>query len=171
MNTIFNKQCVLAALLLTATGVMTGCGGDDPAPTPTESHNTQSSDKNQQEQPISPEVKVIDPSAIEEDTERGVLSVSVDVQAGGSALMTVTKGSVQFLISGSYDSETRGYIFNLSHLEMGENYQYVISVYDKDHQKVMESKSRSITIPESVVIDADGSGGGSDGTRGGGFFG
>jgi len=157
-------------LLLTATGVMTGCGGDDPAPTPTESHNTQSSDKNQQEQPISPEVKVIDPSAIEEDVNKGVLAVSVDEQQGGSAVMTVTAGSSQFRIVGSYDSEARGYVFNLSNLEMGETYQYVISVYDKDNQKVMESKSRSITIPESAVIDGDGSGGGSDGTRGGGFF-
>lgn len=175
MNKILNMRIVWIAVLCVVMGLMTGCGGEDPVPaptpTPTEPQNTPSpnNNDNQQEQPVIPEVEVIEPSAIKEDVNNGVLSVSVDEQPEGSAVMTVTKGSSKFRIVGSYDSEARGYVFNLSNLEMGETYQYVISVYDKDNQKVLESKSRSITIPESAVIDGDGSGGGSDGTRGGAF--
>lgn len=171
------SQFVWIATLCVALGLMTGCGGEDPVPaptpTPTEPQNTPSpnNNDNQQEQPVIPEVEVIEPSAIKEDVNKGVLSVSVDEQSEGSAVMTVTKDSSKFRIVGSYDSEARGYVFNLSNLEMGETYLYVISVYDKDNQKVMESRSRSIIIPESAVIDGDGSEGGSDGTRGGGFFG
>lgn len=159
---------VWMATLCVVMGMMTGCGGEDPVPAPAPISNN---NNNQPEQPVSPKVQVIETSAIEENVNKGVLAVSVDEQQGGSAVMTVTMGSSQFRIVGSYDSEARGYIFNLSNLETGETYQYVISVYDKDNQKVMESKSRSISIPESAVIDGDGSEGGSDGTRGGGFFG
>jgi len=167
MNKIMKSQFVWIATLCVALGLMTGCGDEDPVPAPA---TTPINNDNQQEQPVSPEVQVIETSAIEEDVNKGVLAVSVDEQQGGSAVMTVTMGSSQFRIVGSYDSEARGYIFNLSNLEMGETYQYVISVYDKDSQKVMESRSRSIIIPESAVIDEGGSDGGSDGTRGGGFF-
>ena len=159
---------VWMATLCVVMGMMTGCGGEAPVPAP---DPTPIINNNQQEQPKPSELKVIEPSAIKEDTDEGVISVSLDEQQGGSAVMTVTRGSSQFRIVGSYDSEARRYIFNLSNLEMGETYQYVISVYDKNHQKVMESRSRSIIIPESAVIDGDGSEGGSDGTRGGGFFG
>ena len=174
MNKILNMRFAWIATLCVVMGMMTGCGGEDPASAPAPapiSNNNNNSNNNQSEQPVSPEVQVIETSAIEEDVNKGVLAVSVDEQQGGSAVMTVTAGSSQFRIVGSYDSEARGYIFNLSNLEMGETYQYVISVYDKDSQKVMESEQKSVTIPESVEIDESGSGGGSDGTRGGGFFG
>jgi hypothetical protein len=168
MNKILNIRFFGMAALCVVMGLMTGCGGEDPVPAPAPDPTPINND-NQQEQPVISNVKVIEPSAIKEDVNNGVLSVSVDEQPEGSAVMTVTKDSSKFRIVGSYDSEARGYVFNLSNLEMGETYQYVISVYDKDNQKVLESKSRSISIPESAVIDGDGSGGGSDGTRGGAF--
>jgi len=178
MNTIFNKNCLLAALLLAATGVITGCGDDDPVPAPNQTQtennpntNTNPGDNPNPTQPQTPEVEEIVPSAIEENAEEGTVSLRMAEQPGGRAVLTATametKAASQITIVGTYDSETGCYTFDLSVLDGGVTYQYVISVYDKDGKKVMESKQKTITLPESAEIDDDGSDGGSDGTRGG----
>lgn len=178
MNTIFNRHCILAALLLAATGVMTGCGDDDPVPAPDQTQtennpntNTNPGDNPNPTQPQTPEVEEIAPSAIEENAEEGTVSLRMAEQPGGRAVLTATavetKAASQITIVGTYNSETGCYTFDLSVLDGGVTYRYVISVYDKDGQKVMESKEKSVAIEESAEIDDDGSDGGSDGTRGG----
>lgn len=175
MNTIFNKQYLLATIFFVAMGMMTGCGDDEPVPAPKQTQNEKnpSEDNNgqQPEQPQTPEMKEIESSAIEENAEEGEISVKMAEQPGGRAVMTVTKAetkvSSQIFITGTYDNETGCYVFDLSNLEADETYQYIISVYNKEGQKVMESKSKSVTIPESADIDKDGSDGGADGMKGG----
>lgn len=169
MNTIFNKQYILAALLLTATGMMTGCGDDDAVPAP--EHTQTNPSITPGGTPAAPDVEEIAPSAIEENAEEGQVAVRIAEQPGGRAVLTATvsetRAASQITIIGTYDSETGCYTFDLTVLDGGVTYQYVISVYDKDGKKVMESKRKSVSIPESADIDTDGSGGGSDGTRGG----
>lgn len=174
MNTIFNKQYILAALLLTATGMMTGCGDDDPVPAPDHTQTNPSfipDGSDTPDAPQLPDVEEIAPSAIEEHAEEGKVIVRLAEQPGGRAVLTATvsetRAASQITIIGTYDSETGCYTFDLTVLDGGVTYQYVISVYDKDGKKVMESKPKSVDIQESADIDADGSGGGSDGTRGG----
>jgi len=168
MKLILNMRFVWIAILGVVTGLMTGCGDDDPVPAPDQ---TQTVDNPNPEQPLMPDVEEIAPSSIEENAEERTVSLKMAEQPGGRAVLTATavetKAASQITIVGTYDSKTEGYTFDLSRLDGGTTYQYVISVYDKDGQKVMESKSRSITITESVVIDENGSDGGSDGTRGG----
>ena len=170
MNTIFNKQYILAALLLTATGMMTGCGDDDAVPAP--EHTQTNPSITPGGTPAAPDVKEIAPSAIEEDAEEGRVAVRIAEQPGGRAELRATAsetGAVAqpIVIAGTYDSETGCYTFDLTVLDGGVTYQCVISVYDKDGKKVMESKPKSVDIQESADIDTDGSEGGSDGTRGG----
>lgn len=178
MNTIFNRHCILAALLLAATGVMTGCGDDDPVPAPNQTQtennpntNTNPGDNPNPTQPQTPEVEEIAPSAIEENAEEGEVSVKMAEQSGGRAVLTATvaetKAANQVVIPGIYDNENGCYTFDLSVLDSDATYSYIISVYDKDGKKVMESKQKTITLPESAEIDESGSGGGADGTRGG----
>lgn len=178
MNTIFNRYCILAALLLAATGVMTGCGDDDPVPAPEQTQNSSTPNSNTNPgsnpnpaQPQTPEVEEIASSAIEVNAEEGTVSLRMAEQPGGRAVLTATametKAALQITIVATYNSETGCYTFDLSVLDGGVTYQYVISVYDKDGKKVMESKQKTITLPESAEIDDDGSDGGSDGTRGG----
>lgn len=174
MNTTFMKQYFLATFLFMSMGMLTGCGGDDsiPAPEQTQKDNNTSSNgnNNQQEQPQGPELKIIEPSVIAENAEEGEVSVKMAEQSGGRAVLTATvaetKAATQIVIVGIYDSENGCYTFDLSVLDSDATYSYVISVYDKDGKKVMESKQKTITLPESAVIDERGSGGGSDGTRG-----
>ena len=174
MNKIFNKQYLLATALFVAMGVMTGCGDDDSVPAPEQTqkeNNSSSNESNNQQQEQIPEVKVIESSAIEENAEEGDVSVRMAEQSGGRAVLIAsiaeTKAASQIQIVGTYDNEKGCYTFNLSTLETGINYQYIISVFNQKGQKVMESKPKSLTIPESADIDKDGSDGGADGMKGG----
>jgi hypothetical protein len=163
MNKYINRNSIFALMLAMTCFMMSACGDDDdtpapepaPAPAPTPEP--------------APVVQKIDNASIIEDASHKKVQVYVKKQEGGKAVVEGKNKAAtkEFTIDGIYDDENSCYVFDLSTLEGGDTYNYKVAVYDGKNQKIQESDKQTISIPESADTDKEGTGGGSEGMRGG----
>lgn len=161
MDKYICKYDALAMIMVAVCFVMSSCGddGDEPIPEPTPGSIVQ---------PISE-------SAIALNTEEITMTVTTQEQVGGKAVLTgsvvETKSSSEIAIVGKYDARKGCYVFDLSGLETDKTYRYQIAIYNALGQKIKESSVLTKTIPspkaDKTEIDEYGTGGGSEGMRGG----
>ena len=164
MNKYINRNSIFALMLAMTCFMMSACGDDDdtPAPEPTPAPAPAPA----------PVVQKIDNASISEDASQKKVLVYVKKQEGGKAVVEGKNKAAtkEFAIDGTYDDENSCYVFDLSTLEGGDTYDYKVVVYDGKNQKTQESDKQTITIPESADTDKEGSGGGSEGMRGGAVY-
>ncbi len=163
MKKILYTSCLISVIVITMS-LLASCGGGSDAA------------EEDKPTPVTPEPKQEDPPVVQDISSENVdlssneptFKFAAPQQVDGKAELTATLTRADaVVILGSYNTEKGCYEFDLSILEDSQPYTFKVKVYNKEGKVVIESKEKTITMPDTSDSSKINPSGNSDGTRAG----